>query len=292
VLTGEGADEIFVGYNIFREAKVRKFWSRDQASRSRSALLARLYPYLAQSPPEFSRKFYGAGLDNPEDPFFSHRPRWANTAPVANFLAEGAAAGHPAGPAEERLLNSLPGDFSSWGTVARAQYVEMSTFLSGYLLSSQGDRMLMANSVEGRFPYLDHELVEYAAGIPASVKLQSLREKALLKDSVTDLVPPKILARPKYPFRAPGNTCFTSPQGAAMVEEFMLADGEGWDLWQRDKVAALVRKWQAGRLLSSRDDQSFVAVLSARILQVDFGRDFEQKVAALALEPGQLVWRN
>ncbi len=63
VLTGEGADEVFVGYNIFREAKVRHFWSRDPASRSRPALLSRLYPYLAHSPPEFSHKFYGGGLE-------------------------------------------------------------------------------------------------------------------------------------------------------------------------------------------------------------------------------------
>ena len=61
VLTGEGADEVFVGYDIFREAKVRAFWARDPRSEARSLLLTRLYPYLAQSPPQFLRRFYGAG---------------------------------------------------------------------------------------------------------------------------------------------------------------------------------------------------------------------------------------
>ena len=293
VLTGEGADEIFVGYNIFREAKVRKFWSRDQASRSRSALLARLYPYLAQSPPEFSRKFYGAGLDNPEDPFFSHRPRWANTAAVANFLAEGAAAGHPAGPAEERLLNSLPGDFSSWGTVARAQYVEMSTFLSGYLLSSQGDRMLMGHSIEGRFPFLDHNLADFAGTIPASAKLQSLVEKAILKDSVADLLPVNIINRPKQPYRAPDSSSFGGPFGLEMVDQYLeVHDLVGWELWQPQRIAALLRKWRAGKLSSVRDNMAFVGILTGRMLQYDFGAGFEKRVSETVLAGDKITWRH
>lgn len=293
VLTGEGADEIFVGYNIFREAKVRKFWSRDVASRSRSALLARLYPYLAQSPPEFSRKFYGAGLDNPDDPFFSHRPRWANTAAVANFLAEGAAGGHPAGPAEERLLDSLPDDFTSWGTVARAQYVEMTTFLSGYLLSSQGDRMLMGNSVEGRFPFLDHNLADFAGTIPASAKLQSLGEKAILKQSVADFLPDNILKRAKQPYRAPDSVSFTGSVGAKLVDQFLnSSDLPGWELWQPSRIGALVRKWRAGKLISVRDNMAFVGVLAGRLLQYDFGPGFEDRINDSVLPPDQIAWRH
>ena len=149
VLTGEGADEIFAGYNIFREAKVRRFWSRDPGSRNRSNLLTRLYPYLAQSPPEFLRRFYGAGLDRTDDPCFSHRPRWNNTHPLVNFLAvDGASSAAAVEAAEKRILDLLPTDFARYGTVAKAQVLEITTFLAGYLLNSQGDRMLMGNSVE------------------------------------------------------------------------------------------------------------------------------------------------
>jgi len=293
VLTGEGADEVFVGYNIFREAKVRKFWSRDPGSRSRSALLARLYPYLAQSPPEFSRKFYGAGLDQPDDPFFSHRPRWSNTAAVARFLAESANEGHPAGPAEKRLLESLPDDFSRWGTVARSQYVEMTTFLAGYLLCSQGDRMLMGNSVEGRFPFLDHNLADYAGTIPASAKLQSLVEKAILKQSVADLLPDNILKRPKQPYRAPDSASFTGSVGQDLVSRF-LEDPElsGWDLWQPQRISALVRKWRAGKLVSVRDNMAFVAVLAGRMLQFDFGPGFEDRIKKVVLLSDEITWRQ
>src|SRR5690606_33987474 len=50
VLTGEGADEMFAGYDLFREAKVRRFWAREPRSERRPRLLERLYPYLERSP--------------------------------------------------------------------------------------------------------------------------------------------------------------------------------------------------------------------------------------------------
>lgn len=293
VLTGEGADEVFAGYNIFREAKVRRFWSRDPGSQARSRLLTRLYPYLAQSPPQFLRKFYGQGLDRPEEPFFSHRPRWNNTAAVAGFLADQTAADLAVRAAEQRLAARLPAAFAGWGPVARAQYLEMTTFMAGYLLSSQGDRMLMGNSVEGRFPFLDHQLADFAGTLPASAKLQSLREKALLKQSVADLLPDNILSRPKQPYRAPDSVSFATPAGRQLVEEFLLDQGRpGWELWRPGQVAALVRKWQAGKVTSVRDNMSLVAVLSGRLLQADFGPEFENRVQGTALAADEIEWRE
>jgi len=291
VLTGEGADEVFVGYNIFREAKVRRFWARDPAARARSLLLTRLYPYLAQSPPEFLRRFYGQGLTDVDDPFYSHRPRWHNTGGVAKLLAvDGAEATDSLVAAEERLAASLPPEFADWGPVARAQYVEMTTFLAGYLLSSQGDRMLMGHSVEGRFPFLDHELAAVAARLPASVKLQSLVEKAILKESVADLLPASILKRPKQPYRAPDGASFTGSAGREIVAAHLGAqDGS---LWDDRRVGALRRKWEAGRLVSARDNMAFVAALSGRILEHEFGPGFTDRLAAMELAPADLAWRE
>jgi len=293
VLTGEGADEVFVGYNIFRETKVRHFWSREPESRSRSALLTRLYPYLAQSPEQFLRKFYGAGLDNPDDPLFSHGPRWSNTASLPGFLGEAAQEPHSAGPVRERLLATLPADFTGWGPVARAQYLEMTTFMANYLLSSQGDRMLMGHSVEGRFPFLDHNVAELAGRIPVSIKLQSLVEKSILKLGVADLLPVNILQRPKQPYRAPEGASLEGPTGQALVRRFLDSDGSaGWDMWQPGRIAALVRKWQAGKLVSVRDNMSLLAVLTGRILQHDFGPGFEERLAPNILPEQALAWRQ
>ncbi|MCP4572272.1 MAG: asparagine synthase (glutamine-hydrolyzing) [bacterium] len=288
VLTGEGADEVFVGYNIFREAKVRRFWARDPAARARSMLLTRLYPYLAQSPPEFLRRFYGQGLEDVDDPFYSHRPRWHNTGAVAKLLAvDGTDALRSA---EERLAASLPAEFTAWGPVARAQYVEMTTFLAGYLLSSQGDRMLMGHSVEGRFPFLDHELAAVAARIPASAKLQSLVEKAILKESVADLLPASILNRPKQPYRAPDGASFAGNAGRDIVAARL--GQHGGSLWDDRRVGALRRKWEAGKLASARDNMAFVAALSGRILEHEFGPGFADRLASTELAPQDLVWRE
>ena len=88
VLTGEGADEMLAGYDIFREAKVRRFWARVPGSKWRPRLLERLYPYMARSPvaqQALTRQFFGRGLERARLPGFSHEPRWTGTAALKRF---------------------------------------------------------------------------------------------------------------------------------------------------------------------------------------------------------------
>jgi asparagine synthetase B (glutamine-hydrolysing) len=89
-----------------------------------------------------------------------------------------------------------------WDPLARDQYLEIRTLLSGYLLASQGDRVAMASSVEGRFPFLDVEVIELACSLPPNFKLRVLDEKHVLKRAATGLVPESIIRRPKQPYRA------------------------------------------------------------------------------------------
>ena len=205
VLTGEGADEVFGGYDLFKEAKVRRFWARQPRSSWRPLLLRRLYPYLAglqgQST-SYLGAFFKVGLDQPDDPFFSHRPRWATTAGVVRFLSDDlmdSLAGYD--PIED-LRASLPPAFFGWHPLSRAQYLETAHLLPGYILSSQGDRVSMAHAVEGRFPFLDHRVAEFAAALPPRMKLRGLTEKYLLRRSLQGDLPPSIAWRPKQPYRA------------------------------------------------------------------------------------------
>ena len=200
---------------------------------------------------------------------------------------------HRSGPPEQRLLAGLPAEFSGWGTVARAQYLEMTTFLAGYLLCSQGDRMLMGHSVEGRFPFLDHELAECALAIPAAARLPVLREKQLLKDAVDDLVPAAIVSRPKQPYRAPDSAAFATDVGRTMVDDHLAPESVAASgFWQPDRVASLVRKWDAGRLTSARENMAFVGLMSTQILARAFGSEFDARLDRLALSPDELVWRG
>ncbi len=176
VLTGEGADEFFGGYDIFKEAAVRRFWARQPESAMRPTLLRRLYPDIAglgQTSNAFLSAFFSKGLADTDAFDYSHRIRWTNAARFRrSFLAVEPTA---------RRRRRLPPAFASWPALAQAQYLEIATFLSPYLLSSQGDRVAMAHAVEGRFPFLDYRVVAFANRLPADEKLLGLSEKWLLR---------------------------------------------------------------------------------------------------------------
>ncbi|WP_309068441.1 asparagine synthase (glutamine-hydrolyzing), partial [Microbacterium sp.] len=170
VVTGEGSDEMLAGYDLFREARIREFWARDPASPARARAVELLYPWMARSPslaPAFGRRFFGRDLDG-DDPALSHRPRWGTTAALQSLLDPAMRAD---AAVDAALVARMPPDSGAWDPLSRAQWLEITTLLPGYLLSSQGDRMLMAHGVEGRFPFLDPDVARLTAEIPARHKL-------------------------------------------------------------------------------------------------------------------------
>src|SRR5204863_6642671 len=87
--------------------------------------------------------------------------------------------------------------------------------------SAQGDRMSLAHGVESRYPFLDHRVFEFAAGLPTQSKLRGLREKAILRRWARDVVPPAVQQRPKQPYRAPDIPAFFSPEPVEYVRELL-----------------------------------------------------------------------
>ena len=280
VLTGEGADEMFAGYDLFREAKVRRFWARDPSSRLRPRLLERLYPYLARSPVSqqaMSRRFFGRNLGGWRDPGFSHDTRWVTTSSLKRLVRPEMRAGGDGAGTVRRLIASLPEEFSSWTYLAQDQYLEIRTLLSGYLMSSQGDRMLMANSVEGRFPFLDMNVMALAASLPPAYKLRVLDEKHVLKRASQGLVPSSILTRKKQPYRAPDALSFVGDGVPEYVEESMSdAAIRGAGVFEPRAVAQLWQKCGARKSegqFSNSDNMAVVGVLSTQLLWRDFIRE-------------------
>jgi asparagine synthase (glutamine-hydrolysing) len=267
VLTGEGADETFAGYDIFQLDKVRRFWARHPASAWRPRLLMRLYPYLARSPVaqvEMAKAFFGKNLAATDDPFYAHRTRWDATARIQLMLAPPM----KSAGALERLRARLPPDFMRWSPLARAQWLEMETLLTGYLLSSQGDRMLMASSVEGRFPFLDPAVIDLAASLRDDDKLRVLDEKHVLKRAAAPLVPPAIRSRQKQPYRAPVARPFFTGAPEWVEECLAPAAIEEAGVWLPAAVAGLAAKCRktGGERMSNTDDMAICAVLSAQLL--------------------------
>jgi asparagine synthase (glutamine-hydrolysing) len=276
VLTGEGADEMFGGYDIFREAKIREFWSHQPASTARPRLFDRLYPYLARSPQQargMALEFWKKGLETAGQPGFSHQPRWSTTAMLKKFFApqvRDAVADRPA----PNVLDSLPPEFARWESLAQAQYLEVVTLLSGYLLSSQGDRMLMAHSVEGRFPFLDAEVMAFANSLPEGYKLAGLTEKAILKRVAADVLPEIIVRRQKQPYRAPDAISFVEPGAPAYVEEVFSESGlRATGLFEPRMVRGLYAKCReraaehhGDAVFSNTDNMALVGILSTELL--------------------------
>ena len=266
VLTGEGADEVLGGYDIFKEAKVRAFIHAQPNSQLRPLLLKRLYPYLALSPTksaDFARKFFSTDADV-NDFFYAHRPRWKTASGTHAFLTESVME-HAS--SSIRGLEYMRSALQELDFFNRAQYLECKLLLANYLLSSQGDRMAMANSVEGRYPFLDHRVVEFAARIPTQYKMKVLNEKNIIKKATADILPNRIVKRKKQPYMAPDIASFfgeTEPEYLKhyLSDELLKESG----MFKPGAVSKLVGKCRRKNRQGFKENMAFIGILSTQII--------------------------
>jgi asparagine synthase (glutamine-hydrolysing) len=228
---------------------------------------------IQAQPEAYLQAFFHVRSEDLDSPFFSHLPRWRLTEKTKLFFSPRVRnAIERAGPshAQDRLAAALPEAFDSWGHFAQAQYLESVLLLPGYILSSQGDRMTMGNSVEGRFPFLDHHLVELAARLPAHTKMKVLDEKHVLKRAAEGLVPESVLRRPKQPYRAPDAISFFDRDKQCARFEYvdeLLSEAalEKTDLFSPAPVQKLVAKAKSGRVVGVQDNMALVGILSTQL---------------------------
>ncbi|HVW11318.1 MAG TPA: asparagine synthase (glutamine-hydrolyzing) [Bryobacteraceae bacterium] len=274
VLTGEGADEFFGGYDIYKEAKVRAFCSAQPQSKLRPHLLRRLYPYIPEiqkQPISWLQAFFHAGQNDLANPFFSHLPRWKLGSRLHLLFSREVRRELEKQNPYQDLAGRLPRGFAAWPLLARAQYLECSLLLPQYLLSSQGDRMAMANSVEGRYPFLDHRVVAFASALPQRLKMNVLDEKYLLKRTFRQMIPEDITRRRKQPYRAPDAISFFDPQTATHTEEYVgdllspeRIRREG--IFDCHEVQKTVERARRGQTAGFLPNAALVGVLSTQLL--------------------------
>ena len=98
-------------------------------------------------------------------------------------------------PVRERIAGRNP--------LNQALYLWSKIQLPNFVLTFLSDRMEMAHSIEGRVPFLDHRVAEYAAGIPIDMKIRGVREKHVLREAARDVIIEPVYGREKHPFSTP-----------------------------------------------------------------------------------------
>jgi asparagine synthase (glutamine-hydrolysing) len=186
----------------------------------------------------------------------------------------------------------LPDAFGSVGGLVKAQYLEMVLFLSGYLLSSQADRVAMAHAVEARIPYLDPAIVEFTMQAPPWWKLLGLREKHVLRQAFQDLLPDSVTQRPKHPYRAPIVRSILNDASRDYVQALLgQRTVETVGLFDPARVNTLLAKMESSPNPSETDSMALVGILSTQLLHHQFIETFDSRIGA-ATVPTLIVDRR
>jgi asparagine synthase (glutamine-hydrolysing) len=281
ILTGEGADEVLLGYNIFKEIRLRKMLTKYPESNRLKKLFGKLYAYL----PHFSNdryinlvvESYKTTLYD-DSTFFSHNYRWNNNQNNKIYFSDDLKKSLQNYCAKSYLKSFIPANFYDSTLLGKAQYLEVTTLLQNYLLSSQGDRMAMSNSVEGRFPFLDHNFIEYMSKVPVKYKLDGLQDKKILRKAFTNKLPREICNREKVAYQAPDIKSFINKNeiidyASEHLSEINISNN---GLFKFENTNRLLKKITLSSLdrLGSRDNMAFVQILSTQIFCRLFTKEY------------------
>ena len=215
VLTGEGADELFLGYNRYRVTAWNERLGRAYRSFLPEALrggVRRLVPRLPRAARRYAERSFLGLAPGPRSLFCENFAVFS--AAQRERMVEELGTRDPHGE-EMRCYDEAAGS-----SLDRMSRTDLQTYLVRLLMKQ--DQMSMAASIESRVPFLDHGLVEHVAALPAEVKLRGLTTKAILREALAGLVPREILTRPKMGFPVPVGRWLRGPFWP-VVREFVLS---------------------------------------------------------------------
>ena len=218
VLTGEGSDELFLGYNRYRVTYWNQrigaaYWA--VAPRSLRRRIQRLIPRLPAGVRRYLARTFLGLEPGPRSLFLENFALFPDRLRQGLLHQEAGAAGRDPFAASLHSYLEAPGD-----ALDRMSRSDLQTYLHELLMKQ--DQMSMAASIESRVPFLDDEIIEYAAALPSRFKLRGWRTKAVLRDAVRDVIPPEILTRRKMGFPVPIGAWLRG-RFRPIVEEFVLS---------------------------------------------------------------------
>ncbi len=247
-LSGDGGDENFAGYRRYRwhmfEERFRRCFP-DALRRPLFRGLAAVYPKADWAPRVLRAKSTLAAIARDSiDAYFNTVAIAATDIRARLFtpLQRAELQGYRA----EAVFARYAAEVEGADPLSVAQYLDIKTYLPGDILTKV-DRASMAHSLEVRVPLLDHEFVEWAATVPASLKLQGREGKAILKSAFSDRLPEAVLYRPKMGFAVPIVRWLR--QELRERVRARLLDGRLADtgLFDMDYIGRMIEQHQAGR---------------------------------------------
>lgn len=287
VLSGEGADEIFLGYNIFKELLIRENWEQIPEN-EKSGELKNLYPYLSQFSEQnlrFTKSLFSKFSKNQQDSFFGHQLR-INSNQLTTRLIKTDLATENYQTQLQQVHNFLELD-----SLRKTQIVENWSLLSGYLLSTQGDRMSFASSIEQRCPFLDKEVFNFTWKLPRKLMLTKKnkvwQEKNLLKGLATRFLPELISQRPKTPYRSPDHRIVKSSTFHSLLQDLLSSQNtQGLNFLDQKHITGLLRSIDRKETHQLKPAETHSAIFLISLLSLN--NDFKTKLSAASTKAQSL----
>ena len=294
VLTGEGADELLAGYPQFQHQQLIEACRASPRDRDAAARLAQFtsantvsagiapirdYPHYNQVVARFGAYPYAAAR------MFSLRRtiRWLVSHDCRHLLSGVGTLG-----ALDTALGTRP--FDGLDPISASQAALFRTQLPGYILTNLGDRPEMAHGVEGRTPFLDHELVELACALPLHLKVRPDRTKHLLR-CLVETVAPEVGQRPKQLFLAPSAGALGLDGHQSPLDEWLapraIREAGVFSPIALALLRRLGRRARPGARVSAMAEAALVYALSVSVLDGLFRRDFTAACARYAPDPAR-----
>lgn len=264
ILSGEGADETFLGYDIFKETLLRISWN-NISDQERKNKLEKLYPYLnhfsTTSQPYLMGLYQQFSIEKLPG-LFSHEIRFQNGHFSTRLLENH---NHPFKEIY-RLMEEEP-YYAKLSPVQKAQWVEFKTLLPGYLLSTQGDRMSLAHGVENRCPFLDPSIINFSSHVNLKFD-DGFNEKYLLKEAFQARLPKQIIKKSKFPYRAPDSSAFINYRPDYLDLLFSDTELKKLEFLDLNFTKQFVQKIfsSPSNQISTKENQTFIFLLSLALL--------------------------
>lgn len=241
VLSGEGSDEIFGGYDFYRYMlaieRVRKMLGPMSgligSAADKSPVKNKLTKYLTMLGQPLARRYKGIST------YEEHYKRSLYNDGYKAFLGE------LSDKAVTSFIRGLFDKTSKYDDLSRMLYFDIKTWLIDDLLI-KADRMSMAASLELRVPFLDYRLVEFAARIPPKHKVRNGQGKFLLKKMMEGLLPDEVIYRKKMGFPTPLKMMFQGQLRAYAEDLLLSANANLHGFFRRDAIQLILREHAAG----------------------------------------------